>query len=158
MYKTCWIFGKERCQQNRTAKVLKYMQSLNPITLLPTCWMFNNTGFHAGLRSFFKTSVLQIGIGIPPSTIFDITRKGSCKNQQYATNIPHGIQTQEKKGKEILAGSYTSWEQIPRFQIWTPQYQLSRSLWADSFFSIDSECTKISGMVWSSIFIFTYKI
>lgn len=48
-------------------------------TLLPTCWIFTNTDFHIGLRSFLITSVLQIGIWTPPSATFDINKKGSYK-------------------------------------------------------------------------------
>lgn len=42
-------------------------------------------GFHIGLRSFFKTSVLQTGTACPLSTHLEITKKGSCK-KQYEMN------------------------------------------------------------------------
>ena len=62
-------------------------------TLLPTCWIFRKTGFHAGLWSFFKTSVLQIGEVIPLSKYLDIVKNGSCKKHHnmfsYSTQHVH---------------------------------------------------------------------
>lgn len=116
-------------------------------TLLPTCWMFRNTDFHFGLRSFFMTSVLQIGIEIPPSTIFDITRKGSCKISQniyqLINSIPHNTEQREENSKEKEnndpTGPYTSWEEILIFQIWTPEYYLHCDLWTTQFLSMNSK-------------------
>lgn len=70
-------------------------------TLLPTCWIFRNTGFQVGLRSFFMTSVLQTGIEIPLSTSLEITKNGSCKTSpegnEKLTNISYKIWRKKKE-------------------------------------------------------------
>ena len=69
-------------------------------TLLPTCWIFKNTGFQVGLRSFFMTSVLQMGIWVPPSTNLEINKKGSCMtNKNIADTKTHDSHLLAKKGK-----------------------------------------------------------
>lgn len=47
------------------------------LTLLPNCWKLRETGFHFGFKLLSITSVLQIGIEPPVSTILDTLRKGS---------------------------------------------------------------------------------
>lgn len=67
-------------------------------TLLPTCWIFKNTGFQVGLRSFFMTSVLQMGIWVPPSTNLEINKKGSCMtNKNIADTKTHDSHLLAKK-------------------------------------------------------------
>lgn len=67
-------------------------------TLLPTCCIFKNTGFHVGFKSFFMTSVLQTGIELLLSTIFEITRKGSyTKNQKCNKHKSHSFYRYQKK-------------------------------------------------------------
>jgi len=91
--------------------VIRQMATPNDITvfkvytLLPTCWIFTNTDFHIGLRSFFITSVLQIGICTPPSATFDINKKGSCKirKKKYYSRVgtPHNAKKKKNTGAYI---------------------------------------------------------
>uniref|UniRef100_A0A2P2N224 Uncharacterized protein n=1 Tax=Rhizophora mucronata TaxID=61149 RepID=A0A2P2N224_RHIMU len=44
--------------------------------------MLRQRGFQIGLRLLFTTSVLHIGTQPPPSTIFDILKKGSLREKK----------------------------------------------------------------------------
>ena len=103
------------------------IEKCDELTLLPYCCMLKVIGLQIGFKLSFITSVLQIGIESPLSTILDILKKGSYKRNRKMMN-----KWNNKSISEVLkvANSWipTLLENKSTFAKWEQRNEISTAL------------------------------